>query len=471
MNGKSKELAKNTIVILIGTICTKFLTFLLLPLYTGILNTDEYGTFDLITTLVSLLFPIITFQIEQAVFRELIDCRYDDSGKKNIISSSFFCVLLQCLLCICIFIIISFFITNKYKFYLLLFILTSIFSSLILQISRGIGNNKLFAKGSFVNSVVTVIFNVIFLVLLKLRVEGLLLGQILGQIVCILYLFYKLNLNKYISRKNVQISSIKKMWKYSIPLIPNAVSWWIFGSSDKVIVSAILGLSMNGLLAAATKIASVYTILYNVFDRSWMESISLHINDNDIEEYFNRMFNEILKIFISLLILIISSMPFVYNVLINNKFIEGYKLVPILLIAALFNVIQGLIASIYAAKKNTKSIAKTSLVAAVVNIIIHLGLIKFIGVYAAVVSTLGSYFIISIYRFFDIRKNYLKIKIDKKMLFTSMIILMTVVFVYYYNKLVSNIISFICSSILLLIYNKNTLNFIKNIIKNRKREN
>lgn len=48
---------------------------LLLPLYTGILSTEEYGIVDLLNTLVSLLLPIVTFQVEQAVFRELIEVR------------------------------------------------------------------------------------------------------------------------------------------------------------------------------------------------------------------------------------------------------------------------------------------------------------------------------------------------------------------------------------------------------------
>ena len=67
---REKSLLKNTIIITIGKVCTQMISFFLLPLYTGILSTEEYGTVDLLNTLVSLLLPIVTFQIEMAVFRE-----------------------------------------------------------------------------------------------------------------------------------------------------------------------------------------------------------------------------------------------------------------------------------------------------------------------------------------------------------------------------------------------------------------
>ena len=81
---REKQLAKNTLIITIGKICTQLITFFLLPLYTGILSTEEYGIVDLLNTLVSLLLPIVTFQVEQAMFRELIEVRANENKKKEI---------------------------------------------------------------------------------------------------------------------------------------------------------------------------------------------------------------------------------------------------------------------------------------------------------------------------------------------------------------------------------------------------
>ena len=86
-----------------------------------------------------------------------------------------------------------------------------------------------------------------------MRAEGMLLGTIMGQSVCILYLFFSLNLYKYIRIQKFDKNSSKRLLKYSIPLIPNSISWWIFNASDRVIVSAILGVAQNGILSAIAR--------------------------------------------------------------------------------------------------------------------------------------------------------------------------------------------------------------------------
>ena len=86
---KKKELAKNTIIILFGKICTQLISFLLLPLYTSYLITEDYGFVDLIMTYINLFVPIISLQLEAAVFRYLVDVRKDDTKTKEIITNTF----------------------------------------------------------------------------------------------------------------------------------------------------------------------------------------------------------------------------------------------------------------------------------------------------------------------------------------------------------------------------------------------
>ena len=109
---REKELAKNTLIITIGRICTQMITFFLLPLYTTILTTEEYGIVDLLNSLVMFLIPIISLQLEQAVFRKLIDNRKNNNQIKKIISSTFLFILSSLILYICIFSFFSIFIKN-----------------------------------------------------------------------------------------------------------------------------------------------------------------------------------------------------------------------------------------------------------------------------------------------------------------------------------------------------------------------
>lgn len=457
---REKNLAKNTIIITIGKICTQLITFFLLPLYTGILSTSEYGIVDLLNTLVSLLLPIVTFQVEQAVFRELIEVRGKNDKESRIISSAVITVIFQCIVYLIIFALISPFINNHYKFFLATNVVANIFLSLLLQIARGFGDNKKYAFASFISALSTIIFNILFLVVIKLGANGMLLGTMLGQIVATIYLFISLRLYKYLKVKDYKKEVIKSLWKYSLPLIPNAISWWVFNASDRVIVSAFLGVDQNGILAASLKFSTVFITFYNIFNMSWTESISIAIKDDDVSDYFNKMFNIILKLFTALAIGMIACMPFVFPIMINEKFSVGYGLVPISIIGSLFNVVVGLVSVIYVAKKNTKAIASTSIVSAVINIIVHLVLIKFIGLYAAVISTFMAFFIMSIYRLIDVSKRYFKIKIDMKFVIQSLIALIFVFVSYYINNIYLNVFVVLFAVLFAIYINKDSFDII-----------
>lgn len=457
---REKNLAKNTIIITIGKICTQLITFFLLPLYTGILSTEEYGTVDLLNTLVSLLLPIVTFQVEQAVFRELIEVRGKKDKESKIISSAIITVIFQCIIYLIIFALISPFINNHYKFFLATNVVANIFLSLLLQIARGFGDNKKYAFASFISALSTIIFNVLFLVVIKLGANGMLLGTMLGQIVAAIYLFISLRLYKYLKIKDYKKEVIKSLWKYSLPLIPNAISWWVFNASDRVIASAFLGVDQNGILAASLKFSTVFITFYNIFNMSWTESISIAIKDDDVNDYFNKMINIVLRLFTAMAVGMIACMPFVFPIMINEKFSTGYGLVPISIIASLFNVVVGLISVIYVAEKNTKAIASTSIVSAVINIIVHLSLIKFIGLYAAVISTFVAFFVMSIYRFVDASRRYFKIKLDIKFIIQSIIALTFVFISYYINNIYLNAFAVLFAVLFAIYINKDSFDVI-----------
>lgn len=470
---REKKLAINTIIIAIGKACTQLITFLLLPLYTSVLSTSEYGTVDLLNTLVGLALPIITLQIEQGTFRFLIEGRKNNEKKKEIISSSLFIIVIACVIFSILFFISSLFIDNKYKYLLFLNIIIYVFPTYFLQISRGLGDNKTYSLGSFIAASSTIIYNLVLILGFNMRVEGMLYGTMLGQVTCSIFLVYKLKIIDYIYIKSISKKTIKELVKYSSPLIPNSISWWIFNASDRIIVSIFLGLSYTGLLSAANKFSALYISTYSIIYMSWTESISAHIDDSDIKEYFNKNFNILMRLFTSAAILLISIMPFLFKVLINDKFSGGYNLIPILIIASILNVAVGLIGSFYVAKKNTKSIASTSIMAAVTNIVVNLMFINTIGLYAAAISTLISYLFMTIYRLYDLQKKYFHLEIDGLLLLSSFFVIIAILILYYINAFAMNILSFIISIIYAFIINKKVIiGLIRQIYKKvKKNEN
>ena len=239
---REKLLIKNTAIVSIGKICTQLITFFLLPLYTAVLSTEEYGVVDLLNTLVGLFLPIVTLQIEQGVFRYLLDCRDNEKEQKTIISSTVFFLIVQSIIYLVCFVIVSQWIHNDYKYFLAINLIANIFSAVLLQISRGLGDNTSYAIGSFLSGAVTVILNVIFIVVFKMGAYGMLTATLIGNLLCSLYIIFRKKIYKSVSTKANDTVVLKKILKYSIHLVPNMISWWVVNASDRTIISSVLGI-------------------------------------------------------------------------------------------------------------------------------------------------------------------------------------------------------------------------------------
>jgi len=439
---KGKELVKNTIIILLGKISTQFISFFLLPLYTSYLTTGEYGTVDLVITYVTLFVPIITIQLEMAAFRFLVDNRNCEKEKKKIITNILFLILTTIVIFTIIYIFLISFIKIPFKEIIFLTIFVTIFSNMFLQISRGLGKNVSYSIASCITGVTVIILNIIFIVILGFGAKGMLLSVIIANLLCAIFLFTSLRLYKYIDFKNKDKKTIKQLVKYSLPLVPNGVSWWIISVSDRTIITAFLGVAASGLYAVATKFSAILTSLFSVFGLSWTESASLHINDKDRNEFFSKVINKVFRIVSCLCLLLMSGMFIIFPIIINSEFSKAYYQIPLLLIAALFNVLVTLYSAIYIAKKLTKQVAYTSIGAALISIIINTVFINYIGLYASGLAITFAYGSMFIFRHFDVKK-YVNIKFDK--IKTLKIIAMFVFSTYiYYNKhIVLNIISLI----------------------------
>ena len=85
--GETSRLIKNTGIIAVGGMATKLVSFLLLPLYTSVLSTADYGTVDYINTIALFCVPAVSLLMDEALFRFLIDCRTDEDRSTAVTAS------------------------------------------------------------------------------------------------------------------------------------------------------------------------------------------------------------------------------------------------------------------------------------------------------------------------------------------------------------------------------------------------
>ena len=418
---KNKELVKNTIIIFIGKFCTQFITLLLLPLYTHFLSTEDYGYIDLIQTYLTFFIPLILLKIDAGIFRFLIDARKSEEEKNKIITNGIFIMFVELIISTILFAVAVKIFSIKYSILIVMNLISLSVLTFLLQIVRGIGKNKQYSFSSIIAAIVTIVLNLIFLVGFHKNGKYVLIASLISNIICTIYLLIVNKILKNVKIKYIDKKLIKDLLKYSIPMIPNELSWWIVHVSDRTIISYALGVAANGIYSVSCKFSNILSSIFNIFNLSWQESAALHINDTDKDEFFSNVINKVFNLFICFCIGILACLPFVFELLIKDSYREAYKYVPILLLANIFSVLIGLIGSIYVAKKMTKEVAKTTMIAAIINLTIDIALIKVIGIYAAAISTLVSYMLLAIYRYIDVQK-YVKVKIPIKNIVVNSII-------------------------------------------------
>lgn len=439
---REKDLAKNTAILSFGKICTQCISFLMLPLYTAVLDTTEYGTFDLLVTYGTLLLPLVNWQFDQGIFRFLLDCRGNKEKQTDLFSSVLAVNTMQSIAFAVVLIVIVniFHISNV--FFLLVYVVLHVYTALLMQFARGLGENSIYAVASFISASGTVLFNVIMLVVLQMGLHGLFIATLVAQALTILYLCIAIKPWNYFRIKQATRRTFSAVSKYSLPLIPNNLAWWVVNVSDRTIVSYILGVAVNGIYTVANKFSNVFIQFYNIFNLSWTESVSLHFQDEDRDKFLSEMITTMYKLFSCACLGIVALMPFIFPIMINNRYIDAYPQIIILMYAMLCRVVVGLYSCIYIAQKNSKKVAYTSAAAAIINIIVHLVLIGKIGLYAASISTLVAFGSMAVIRYIDINK-IIKMKIAPSVLISSIVLACALTVTYYLNITWINIIMLI----------------------------
>ena len=421
MNQK-KELMKNTLIISIGKFSTQLVSFLLLPLYTSLLTTTEYGRYDLLNTISIFLIPCITLLMEEGMFRFLIDAK-DDKEKGEVFSITTTTTTISFLVWSILILIVGSIIKYPYTIYLIFYLLASILSSLAGSSARGLGKFKIYSLFCFLSSFFNIILNILFIAILKVGITGLFISYIVANSLVSLWLLYKIDYFKLIKFKGINKKKTKEMIKYSFPLVPNSISWNAISLTDRLLITNILNDGMNGIYSVANRFPTI------------IKTKKLGIK------------------YLSL-----SNLIYFFNLLIKNAYREAYNYIPIMVMNVYFSNLSNFSSGIFSAYKDTKILATTTIVAALINFLIGFILIKKIGLYATILATLISYIVIFIYRNYKLKK-YIKLDRDKYLIPSFLVLIIVSVSYYLRNYLIcflTLVIAFIYSYYL----NKSLINTI-----------
>ena len=395
-----KYLAGNIALFSISNFVSKILVFLLVPFYTNVLSTGDYGIADVMQTTLLLLVPALTINMGEAALRFGID-RADKRGEilrigvKYVAMASLAVALVSGLACI--------FAGHDLRWYLFLFIflfMTNCLYEFLILFFQGCEQVKIVVVGSVFSTIVLITCNIVFLLFVKIGLNGYLLSQMLAFLsasVLMLILGHKMMPAVVTIRRDINDEADrtfeKELISYGVPMIAYSTGSWINNAADRYLVSLIKGVAVNGVYGVAYKIPAILTVFQRIFAQAWQMSATKSYTAENSKEFFSVMYNAYNTFMVTGCAFLILTVRFVAAFMFKKDFYMAWQYVPPLLISVVFGALTGFLGSICLAYKDSKAMGFATGTGAVINIVLNLILIPGHSAMGAAVATGLSYFV------------------------------------------------------------------------------
>lgn len=402
---KYTTLISNTIIFALGTFGSKLLVFLLMPLYTSVLTTAEYGAMDVVVNVSNMLLPLVIVSINDGVIRFGMDRAYK---RRDVFSTGIWVSLAG----FGIFLIFwpamkKIGMISDYTALIYLYVLAAALQGVSAQFVRAMGLVRLFAFNGILNTLSTVVFNVLFLVVMKWGMYGYVLSVILSNVASMIFLWIAARLYRYMRWwKGIDRDTVREMIIYSLPLIPATIMWSITNVSDRFFVTHYLGEAQNGIYSVAYKLPTIISVISAIFTQAWQLSAIGERESDDREQFYSNIFKSYQTIvFLAAGGILLLIKPLMH-LLVSDSFFEAWQYTPLLVVSVVFSCFSSYFASFYMASKKNIMAMVTIFLGALLNVVLNYYLIPIYGLNGAAGATAASYIFIFVIRAIDTRRLF-----------------------------------------------------------------
>lgn len=419
MADRKVNLVKNTAMFALGNLGSKLLQIFLVPYYTRVMTDAEFGTADVLQAVVALLLPLLSLTVYEAVFRYAMESDYD---KNSVLSAGVAVTVIGTVVLCFTGAVITLVYPIEFMWLVILNSVANAFRSLYSQYTRAIGKTALFTLDNVLITVYVLVFNILFISVFDLGITGYMLGYTLANLISSLFLIIRLKGLAKVKLSLIKSTTVKQMLRFSIPLIPNSICWWLSSFASRLMITFYIGEWANGLFAAAYKIPSLLSVIVTIFFQAWQISANEEFKKNDVADFYTEIYNQIFAIIVTVSsVLMILCRP-ITSVFLGHDYQSAWSFMPTLLLSMTFFSFAQFLGSIYSANKKTGMAFVTNLIGVVINISLNFILIKYLDVIGCAIATAVSYFVLWISRLIDTHK-IVPIKHDAFITITAIIIL------------------------------------------------
>ncbi len=401
MLDKIKSLGADTAIYGVSTIVGRFLNFLLVPFYTNVLETSQYGVVATVYSYIAFMNILYMYGMESAYFKYASTKEIGD--EKDIFSTPFLSVLVTSLL----FSGLIFFNnvrlapiaevplryadTIKYSALMLLLDSVAVIPFAALRLERKV---KTFAAIKVINIVVNVTANIILLLVFHLGVEGIFISGVVASATSVVLL-----LPTIVRKIGIRFSKdlYKALLRFGLPYVPAGLAAMMVQVIDRPILLALTNESTVGIYQANYRLGIFMMLIVSMFDYAWRPFFLTHASEPNAKEMYSKIltyfvfFSAVVVLLVSLYVDDLVKVRVFHKFIINPAYWSGLGIVPIILIAYLFNgMYVNFMAGIYIEKK-TSHLPYITGIGAAINVVANLLLIPKYGMFGAAWATFLAY--------------------------------------------------------------------------------
>ncbi|MDO4988750.1 MAG: oligosaccharide flippase family protein [Synergistes sp.] len=394
---KFRLFVENFLVYGFGGIISHVIPLLMLPIVTRLMpNTSYYGINDLTGTIVSIATYISIMGMYDAMYRMYFE-KSDEAYKKTVCSTTFIFTLgvsafVSALLVLFRDRIAEMFYTDHTLAYLLFFAasatLVGATNSIISAPTRMQNRRRVFLITNTIGPILA--YSVCIPLLLKGYYMTALPTASLVSSAILEIVFWKLN-REWFSLKLFDKKMLRQLLTIAIPLIPNFLIYWIFNSSDKIMITNIIGTEQTGIYSVGAKLGHASQLIYMAFAGGW-QFFAFSTMKEEQQVRNNSLIFEYLGVISFAASAFICAISYTfYAVVFPKAYLPGFIIAPYLFLAPLLLMLFQVIVNQFLVVKKTWPTMFILLTGALLNVGLNLLLIPKFGIEGAAVATLAGY--------------------------------------------------------------------------------
>ena len=457
---KIKLFLENFLVYGLGGIISKIIPLIMVPIVTRLMpDSSYYGINDMTNTLTNFCMQLCIIGMYDAMYRHFFE--KDDENYKKIICSTTF--IFTCVLSVFVFVLMLifknrlslwFYKDGKLSFLIYFAALSTLIGGTNIIVSaptRMQNKRKIFLVMNTIGPVLSYSISIPLLLsgyyLIALPLAALTSG-IINELV-----FWILNKN-WFSFKLFSKKHLSQLLKIAVPLFPNFLIYWIFNSTDKIMITNSLGTYATGLYSVGSKLGLASQLIYTAFAGGWQYFAFSTMREEDQVGSNSKIFEYLGAIsFICTFFICIIARPF-YILLFKEEYVSSYIVAPYLFLAPLLQMLFQVAANQFLVVKKTWPNMFILLSGAIVNVVLNLVLIPKLGIEGAAISTLIGYVVADIVCIFVLSAIKL-MRVSWSLFFSSLIMVLFFIiwrFITLKSFQYSLFIAVLCTILISLIY-------------------